>query len=39
MDNIIIPLQDLNAIITNMLDNAIEACEKIGNRKKEMDKV
>lgn len=34
VSNIAIPLHDLNGIISNMLDNAIEACEKITNRKK-----
>lgn len=34
VDNLKIPLMDLNSILTNMLDNAIEACEKIVNWKK-----
>lgn len=34
VSHIDIPIVELNSIISNMLDNAIEACNKIKNRKK-----
>lgn len=34
VSHIDIPIVELNSIISNMLDNAIEACNKIRNRKK-----
>ena len=33
-EDVQIPIHDLNSIVTNMLDNAIEACKKIKNPKK-----